>query len=99
MDLRAEISILVTPDANLRAALMFMLVELCLQKFFSFLYSDVGSNPSFVLGMDDASSVDAEISEPLLDVGDCLFFGSKHIMNLLWAPVLAKFLRPGVRPR
>lgn len=95
--MRAEYCILVTPDSNLGAASVFMLVELRLQKLFSFFHGDIGSNPSFVLGMDDASSVNTEISKPLLDVGDSFFFWSEHVMDLLRGPVLAKFL--GIRIR
>ena len=83
----------VTPNSSLRATLMLVFVELCLKQLFRFLYSDIDGDPSFVLGMDNSSSVDAEVGKPFLDVGDGFFFWCKHVVNLLRGPMLAKFLR------
>ena len=75
---------------------MLMLIELCLKELLSFLYSNINSDPSLVLRVNDSTSMDAEVSEPLFDVGNGLFLWSKHIVNLLRGPVLAKFLRLGI---
>jgi hypothetical protein len=75
-----------------------MLVEFREQQSLGFLYSDIYGDPTLVIGMDDTGVVNAEVSEPCLDVGYGFLFWGKHVVDLLGSPVLAVFIRIGGSP-
>jgi hypothetical protein len=90
--------ILVTANSDLGAVLVLMFVELREQQCLCFLYGDVHGDPSLVIGMDHTRTVDAEASEPFLDVGYGFLFWGEHVVDLRGSPVLAILLRIGLRP-
>ena len=85
-----------TPNANLGAVLMFVLIELGEQQRLGFLHSDIGGNPAFILRMNNPRAMNAEASEPVHDVGYGFLFWSKHPLDFLGSEVLAISLRVGV---
>lgn len=95
--MNAKSCILITANSNFGAALVLMLVELSLQQFFCFFDGDIDCNPSLILGMDNSSSVNAEVNEPFLDIRDGFLFWREHVVNLLRGPMFAKLLRIGIR--
>jgi len=88
--------ILVTPNANLGAVLMFVLIELGEQQRLGFLHSDIGGNPAFILRMNNPRAMNAEASEPIHDVDYSFLFRSKHLLDFLSSEVFAISLRVGV---
>jgi hypothetical protein len=87
--------LLVGTDANFGGLLVLMLIEFSQEQRLCFLDSDIDSNPSSVLRVNDATTMNAEVSQPLLDVRDGFFFRSECVVDLFGGPMLAVVL--GIR--